>query len=259
MSELNGPDPLDRLRAADPIRPDDVPAASLARVSARIQEHIMTDSPRTTPTATPSNRRPFALFGGLALTGALALAVLFGNGLGAVAPTPTDGPTDGPGGGGGMASCLIYDPSTLPTMETVFDGVVTAIDGDKVTFDVKTGWKGVGDRVTLTDPEYRGFARSATLPDFEVGGRYLVTAAGGNDQRVRLHAGLRREDRVRMGGGLRRLTPNHGTQEAPPLTRRGFFTFGTVAPSPRNGRRGPCVLLVTRAYCASHVTHAGDA
>ncbi len=61
-----------------------------------------------------------------------------------------------------MASCLIYDPSTLPTMETVFDGVVTAIDGDKVTFDVKTGWKGVGDRVTLTDPEYRGFARSAT-------------------------------------------------------------------------------------------------
>ncbi len=179
MSELNGPDPLDRLRAADPIRPDDVPAASLARVSARIQEHIMTDSPRTTRTATPTNRRPFALFGGLALTGALALAVLFGNGLGTVAPTPTDGPIDGPGGGGGMASCLIYDPSILPTMEIVFDGVVAAIDGDKVTFDVKTGWKGVGDRVTLTDPNIEA-SLLGDLPDFEVGGRYLVTAAGGN-------------------------------------------------------------------------------
>ena len=157
-----------------------------------------------------------------------------------------------------MASCLIYDPSTLPTFETVFDGVVTAIDGDKVTFDVKTGWKGVGDRVTLTNPNL-AISLVGPLPDFEVGGRYLVTAAGDNDQLLRLHAGLRREDRVRMGGGLRRLTPNHGTQEAPPLTRRGFFMFGTVAPSPRNGRRGPCVLLVTRAYCASHVTHAGDA
>lgn len=173
MSELNGPDPLDRLRAADPIRPDDVPTASLARVSARIQEHIMTDTQRT-PNPAP-NRRPFALFGGLAATGALALAVLFGNGLGAVAPTPSGDPAGGPA----LGSCLVYEPAALPTFETVFDGVVTAIDGDKITFEVKTGWKGVGDRVTLTDPNIDASLLGG-LPDFEVGGRYLVTAAGDN-------------------------------------------------------------------------------
>ena len=42
MSIPTGPDPIDRLRAADPIHADDVPDASLARVTARIQEHIMT-------------------------------------------------------------------------------------------------------------------------------------------------------------------------------------------------------------------------
>ncbi len=181
MSELSGPDPLDRLRAADPIRPDDVPDASLARVSARIQEHIVTDIQRTSNQA--PNRRPFALFGGLALSGALALAVLVGNGLGAPAPSPTDGPTagttDGPLVGGGMASCLRYEPAILPTFDVVFDGVVTAIDGDRITFDVKNGWKGVDNNVTLTAPDSSP-ALLGPSPDFKVGGRYLVTSAEGN-------------------------------------------------------------------------------
>ena len=42
MSIPTGPDPIDRLHAADPIHADDVPDASLARVTVRIQEHIMT-------------------------------------------------------------------------------------------------------------------------------------------------------------------------------------------------------------------------
>lgn len=172
MSKLTGPDPLDQLRAADPIRADEVPDANLARVSARVQEHIMSDI-RNDATARRS-RGPVAAIAGLALSGALALAVVFGGGFGAVAPTPTPDPA---GGGGGMASCMIYDPSTLPTMETVFDGVVTAIDGDRVTFEVKTGWKGVSDSVTLTDPNVET-SLVGPLPDFEVGGRYLVTAAG---------------------------------------------------------------------------------
>ena len=47
MSTPNGSDPIDRLRAADPFRADDVPDASLARVSARVQEHIMADIQHT--------------------------------------------------------------------------------------------------------------------------------------------------------------------------------------------------------------------
>jgi len=175
-----GSDPVDRLRAAS-IRADEVPDASLAaRVSARIQEHIMTDLQKS-PTV-PRFRRPLALVGGFALVGALALAVGFGSGFGVQKPGPIAAvptPTDDPGTGGGMASCLMYDPTLLPTFEIVFDGTVTAIEGDQVTFQVGTGWKGAGGSVTLTVPE-TSVALTGPMPDFEVGGRYLVTAAGGN-------------------------------------------------------------------------------
>ena len=56
VSVANGPDPIDRLGAANPTHADAVPDASLARVSARIQEHIVTDIQHTS-TAAP-NRRP---------------------------------------------------------------------------------------------------------------------------------------------------------------------------------------------------------
>ena len=178
MREPNGSDPFDRLRAADPVRADDVPDASLARVSARIQEHIMTDDQHNPTFRRP--RRPFALLGGLGLAGAVVLAIALGSGLGrqqpgsvAGAPTP---PSD-PSGGGAMASCLMYDPAILPTFDIVFDGSVTAIDGDQVTFAVNDAWKGVGSSVTLTAPS-TSVALVGPIPDFEVGGRYLVTAAG---------------------------------------------------------------------------------
>jgi hypothetical protein len=194
MSTTNGSDPFDRLRAASPVHADDVPDASLTRVSARIQEHIMTDV-QNSPTAKRS-RRPYALVGVLGLVGAIALAVTFGSGLGrqrpgsiasvptpsAEAPTPSpDVPTStsDPVTGGGMASCIMYDPTILPTFDTVFDGTVTAIDGDQVTFAVNAAWKGVGSSVTLTAPS-DSVALVGPVPDFEVGGRYLVTAAGSN-------------------------------------------------------------------------------
>jgi hypothetical protein len=78
-----------------------------------------------------------------------------------------------------MASCIMYDPALLPTFDVVFDGTVTAIEGDQVTFEIVTGWKGVDGSVTLTAPG-TSVALTGPMPDFEVGGRYLVTAAGGN-------------------------------------------------------------------------------
>ena len=182
----NGSDPIDRLRAADPVRADDVPDASLARVSARIQEHIMSDIQQHDPTVRPP-RGPLALVGGLALAGAfaLALAIALGNGFGARTPRQRRGPiaarprtpSENPAAGGGVASCLVYDPANLPTFDVVFDGTVTAIDGDQVTFDVNEGWKGADGSITLTAPQV-DVALVGPLPDFEVGGRYLVTASG---------------------------------------------------------------------------------
>ena len=198
MTIPTGPDPIDRLHAADPIRADDVPDASLARVTARIQEHIMTTQKNDPTVRHP--RGPLAWIGGFAVVGAIALAfaIALGNGFGgrtpppvAVVPTPSEAPTpsqapdpsgnpdpsSNPAAGGGVASCLVYDPANLPTFETVFDGTVTAIDGDQVTFDVNDDFKGAGDSITLTAPVVDP-ALVGPLPDFQVGGRYLVTAFG---------------------------------------------------------------------------------
>jgi len=182
VSLKNGPDPLDQLRASDPVRADGLPDASLARVSAKVQEHIMNDLQQHDPSTVRPTRGRLAVFGGLALAGAFALAIAFGNGFGVQSPgsigaVPT--PSDDPAVGGGMASCIIYDPATLPTFDIVFDGTVTAVDGDQITFDVDTGWKGVGDSITLTAPE-SNIALTGPAPEFKVGGRYLVTAAGSN-------------------------------------------------------------------------------
>jgi len=182
MSMPTGRDPIDRLRAADQIHADDVPDASLARVSARVQEHIMSDL--RDPSRLPPTRGPLAVIGGLAIAGAIALAIAVGSGLGTPAPTggpiaanPT--PSENPAAGGGMASCLMYDTAILPTFDKVFDGTVTAIDGDQVTFQVNTGWKDAEGSVTLTAPVV-DIALVGPLPEFKVGGRYLVTTAGSN-------------------------------------------------------------------------------
>jgi hypothetical protein len=179
MSMPSGMDPIDRLRAADPVHVDDVPDASLARVTASVQEHIMTDNydPNVRPT-----RGPLFKYGGLVLGGALALAIVVGNGfgIGGQVPGGSTAPTTDPGGaagGGGAASCMVYDPATLPMNDVVFDGTVTAVDGDQITFEVNEGWKGAEGSITLTAPEEE-VALTGPLPEFEVGGRYLVTAYG---------------------------------------------------------------------------------
>ena len=132
------------------------------------------------PTTLPPTHGPLAILGGLALVGALALAVALGSGLGA--PAPSGGPvavnpsaSQNPAAGGEVASCLVYDPANLPTFDVVFDGTVTAVNGDQVTLDVNEGWKGVDGSVTLTAPVV-DIALVGPLPDFQVGGRYLVSA-----------------------------------------------------------------------------------
>ena len=186
----NGVDPLDRLGLANPVRDDAVPDDSLARMRATVQEHLqMSNNLRRDPTTVRPTRGPLALIGGLALAGTLAFAFALTSGfglMGAGSPPPVavvPSPTEDPGGaaGGGAASCLMYDTANLPTFEVVFDGTVTAVDGDQVTFDVETDFQGAGDSITLTAPVVDP-ALVGPLPDFAVGGRYLVTAIDGTIQ-----------------------------------------------------------------------------
>lgn len=171
MTEHLEPDPLDELRAADPLV-DRLSPASLARIRARVSEDLMA-APQLRRTW---SRQTLGLGAGVAILGALALALAFG-GRGA-SPIVTPGGSQGTG----SASCVEPYSRTAITHRTfAFDGTVTAIKGEQVTFMVGTAYRGVaGATITLDAPGMTGTAiTSAGGPNLAVGQRYLVA---GDDQ-----------------------------------------------------------------------------
>lgn len=167
MNEHFEPDPLDALRAADPIDADRLSSASLARIRARVREDVM-----STPTArrVPWGRR-LAGLGGVAAAAAVALALVLGG--------PGKAPVVGPGGSipPVAASCVEpYSRTALANRDFAFDGVVTAIDGDRVTFAIGRSFRGSSDpTITLDAPGMNGTSiTSAGGPSLVVGSRYLV-------------------------------------------------------------------------------------
>lgn len=157
-------DPLDQLRHADPVRGAPAPSTSKARVWARIQEVNMT-------TTTPSSRRLAAWAAGLAgiaAAGVLAVSLFTAGGT---PPLPTDEP------GPGVGSCVeTYSLETLGNRDFAFDGSVTGIDGDQVTFVINEAFTDdLGEMVTLTATGMTGPAlTSAGGPALAEGQRYLV-------------------------------------------------------------------------------------
>ena len=177
MNRPSESDPLDVLRAANPVRDDELPSASLARIRARVSEDVMT-------TKTMGRAKPARLAGlgiGVAAAAALALVLLMG-GRGAapgVAPGSPDGTPGGVAASNGpiSASCVEqYSAESLAKRDFAFDGTVTAISGDKATFAVNRGFRGVsGETVTLDAPGMTGTSiTSAGGPGLNVGDRYLV-------------------------------------------------------------------------------------
>ncbi len=165
MNQSHGPDPLEELRAVNPVSDDDLPSASLARVRARMQETVMNDD----RTRTPQRSRLLGL-GVLGAAGALALVLVAGQFSPApLAPTPSQDT--------GSAACVeLYSLDTLANRAFAFDGTVKAIDGDTVTFNVNEAYRGGGDgTLSLQAPGMTGTAiTSAGGPNLEVGERYLV-------------------------------------------------------------------------------------
>lgn len=171
MNEHFEKDPLDALRAADPVRDDQLPPASLARIRARVQEDVITMT-RTTP----RTGRPAALLGagaGFAAVAALTMVLLVGGRNAAPGALP---PSSSSGGTGSAVCVEQYSPAALAKRTFAFDGTVTAISGDKVTFAVNDGFRGVdGDTITLDAPGMTGTAvTSAGGPTLVIGERYLV-------------------------------------------------------------------------------------
>lgn len=167
MNEHFEPDPLDVLRTADPIDVDRLSSASLARIRARVREDVM-----NTPTPRRSlwGRRIIGL-GGVAAATAVAVALALG-GRG-------NSPVVGPGGSipPGTAACVEpYSRTALAHRDFAFDGTVTAIDGDRVTFAIGRSFRGASDpTITLDAPGMSGTSiTSAGGPSLIVGSRYLV-------------------------------------------------------------------------------------
>ena len=82
----------------------------------------------------------------------------------------------------GLGSCVeSYSLSTLPNRELAFDGTVSAINGNEVTFTVNNWYKGgTESSVTLDGNGMVGGAiTSAGGPNLNVGDRYLVAGDGG--------------------------------------------------------------------------------
>ncbi len=197
MSEPAGTDPLDELRRVNPVDPDRLPSASLARISARIQEDIMEPSRGTTV----RRRTLIPAAAGGAIAAIALVAFVGGRGLGPAATPGATGATGGAaatggtggapatgstggaaataitGGGAGLASCVErYSPETLAKRSFAFDGTVTAVSGDEVTFKIGRRFKGAeADSITLTATGMTGTAiTSAGGPNLAVGERYLV-------------------------------------------------------------------------------------
>lgn len=167
MNERFEPDPLDELLDADPVNVDRLSSASLARIRAR-NEDVMTTSTRRRQWAP----RTIGLGAGLAAVAAIALVLALG-GRGGIAP----GITPGSSPGTGSAACVEpYSPTALTNRSFAFDGIVSAIDGEQVTFTVSVAYRGVsGETVTLDAPGMTGTAiTSAGGPNLAIGERYLV-------------------------------------------------------------------------------------
>lgn len=133
------------------------------------------------PATRPAARsRPIWAFGALAAAAAAAvvvIAVAVSSGGGAPSSSQDPGTGEGQDPGAGIGSCVeTYSTATLASREFAFDGTVSAIDGERVTFEVNEAYAGdLGDSITLTATGMTG--RSITSsggPSLSEGQRYLV-------------------------------------------------------------------------------------
>ena len=165
-------DPIDDLRRANPVDVDRLPPASLARVRARVQEAMNVEEQETSR----RERTWWPLPSWAAWIAATGLAVVV---VAAIvvgrsgSPTPTQGPSTGP-----MSAMCVeqYSVDTLKHRGFAFDGTVTSLSGDEVTFSVGERFLGsLGASVTLTAAGMTGTSiTSAGGPNLAVGDRYLV-------------------------------------------------------------------------------------
>ena len=178
-------EPLDALRAADPVDVGGLPDHDHAVATALLREITM-DQQRSDA----RNRRwlPLAAAAAAVLAVAgVAIAAVGGGGDDEpapeqAAPTTAVPPTQGPvtPGGSSLGSCVeTYDLQTLQNREVAFAGTVESVEGDQVTFAVERWFRGGdGDTATLTSATAGAITPGGASP-LTPGARVLVAGDGG--------------------------------------------------------------------------------
>jgi hypothetical protein len=168
-----------RLRDADPL-------ARRHTDDERDQDWLRETS-RSVTTQPPRSRRPRAMTL-VAAAAAVVLAAAAGgfllrgadgdNGGGETVAAPTVTDLSVPPGDV-MQSCVAFSVETLAPMQVAFGGEVVEKSDDEILIDVETWYRGGdSDQVRLTAPDMSMTSLGGSI-DFQVGSRYLLTAAGG--------------------------------------------------------------------------------
>ena len=171
MSDPASGHPLDDLRRANPVAADELPSASLARVRARVEEETHREAPERRRWRQP----PLAALGAGIAVAAIAVVLIVRGGF----LQPPSGPSPS---GLGVGFCVEqYSLETLGHRAVAFDGSVTAITADNVTFVINRTYRGAaGSTITLAAPGMTGVSLTpAGGPSFQVGQRYLVAGEDG--------------------------------------------------------------------------------
>ena len=176
-------DELERLARADPVDQASLPSAGDQRARALFEEITMSDP---TPQATTPQPKTIWIVGAAAAV-ALLIAAVAGLAVSRDDDSPSDSEDVASGpispGGATSGSCVeVYDTDTLANREVAFDGTVSTVEGDSVTFTVNAAFKGVStETVTLNGAVALSGMSSAGSSGtaLEPGARMLVAGDGG--------------------------------------------------------------------------------
>lgn len=170
--------PIERLRSADPVDVVGLPESDSPQARALFEEITMSNAPETPVLKPVKPRRPrmlaLAAAGATFTVAAVTAAALALGGANDPAPIAADDP--GPAGGSMLMCAEIYSLETLAARQVAFDGTLTSIEGDQLTFEVNEAFRGVdADTVTIRGGDVvAGETALVGGPALKVGDRALV-------------------------------------------------------------------------------------
>lgn len=171
----------ERLARLDPMHAGVSTPTATDESSRHLLENIMSTPLKEETETAPAPRRTWTI--AVAAVAALVLAVAGGIAFTGGRDTPPvasgdvlelTAANDDP-----LASCIVFSPEELDRVaETAFAGTVTAIDGDRVTLNVDSWYRGeeVAQVALIAPPGME--ALIGGIP-FETGGQYLISAQNG--------------------------------------------------------------------------------